>query len=143
MRIRTTTASLLLLLTTAVTVVGCATAPAIPDDEASARIVEERAEARWRHIMAGDFEESYEFRTPGYRQTTRQRDYERDMARRPFRYLGVDVRPAECDGDRCQVRIQLTYQAVGAPAGQHRVRLTQDLTETWIRLEDQWWYVQN
>ena len=132
-----------MLLVAAVVLAGCATAPPVSDDEASARIVEERAEARWRYIMERDFEKSYEFYSPGYRETIRLRDYERDMARRPFRYLNLEVQPAECEDDRCQVRIQLTYQAVGAPAGQHRVRLTQDLTETWIRLEDQWWYVRN
>lgn len=133
---------ILLLLTTAI-LGGCATTAPVSDDELSARIVEERAEARWRHIMERDFEQSYEYRSPGFRETTRLRDYEREMARRPFRYLGVEVQPAECEGDRCQVRVRLTYQAVGAPVGQHRVRLTQDMTETWIRLEDQWWYVRN
>ena len=143
MPMKTKTAGLMWLLIAAVILAGCATAPQLPDDEASARIVEERAESRWRHIMERDFEKSYEYRSPGYRQTTRLREYERDMARRPFRYLGLDVLPAECEGDRCEVRVRLTYQVVGAPAGQHRVRLTQDLAETWIRLEDQWWYVQN
>jgi len=136
-------AALVLLLSVHVVLVGCAVAPPAPDDEVSARTVEQLAEARWRAIMERDFERSYEFYTPGFRDTMRMVDYEREMARRPFRYLGLDVQPADCEGDRCEIRVRLTYQAVGAPAGQHRVRLTQDLTETWIRLEDQWWYARN
>jgi len=136
-------AGLVLLLSATVLIGACAVAPPVSETETSARTVEQLAEARWQAIMERDFEKSYEFYSPGYRDTTRLRDYERDMARRPFRYLGLDVQPAECEGDRCEVRVRLTYQAVGAPMGQHRVRLTQDVTETWIRLEDQWWYARN
>jgi hypothetical protein len=138
-----TIAGLLMLVSLAVILSGCATSPPVDSDEDHTRIVMERAEARWRTIMDRDFEASYEFRTPGYRQTVHRRDYERDMARRPFRWLAMEARSADCEGDRCEVRVRVTYQAVGAPAGQHRVRLTQDLTETWIRLDDQWWYSRN
>ncbi len=136
-------AGLAFLASALILLAGCATAPPVSDEEASARIVEELAEARWQAIMERDFEKAYEFYSPGYRDTTGLREYDRDMSRRPFRYLSAEVQPAECEGDRCQVRVRVTYQAVGAPAGQHRVRLTQDLTETWVRLEDQWWRARN
>lgn len=105
--------------------------------------VEERAQERWEHMITRDFNAAWEFYTPGFRETNPQADFRAEMARRPIRWLSASVRSAECEGDRCRVRVDVTYQAVAAPAGQSRNRLTRILDENWVRLDGQWWFVQN
>lgn len=105
--------------------------------------VEERAQERWDHVVARDFESAWQLYAPGFRNANDQRDFSRDMARRPVRWLGAAVQAADCEGDRCKVSVAVTYQAVGAPAGQRRIRMTRTLEETWIRLDGQWWFVPN
>jgi len=117
---------------------GCATTP--PATEQS---VEERAQARWDHLVTQDFDAAWEYYTPGFRETTPVRAFDRDMSRRPIRWLEANVLSSNCEEDRCAVSVAVTYQALAAPAGQRRMRVTRNLDETWIRLDGQWWFVQN
>ncbi|MGY6588973.1 MAG: hypothetical protein ACXIUB_11890 [Wenzhouxiangella sp.] len=106
--------------------------------------VEERAQERWDLMVERDFEAAWALYTPGFRSQTDSRDFANDMNRRPIRWLGAEVRPdSDCDGDRCRVVVDVTYQPIAAPAGQGRLRMTRPLEETWIRLDGQWWFVQN
>ncbi|MFU8832498.1 MAG: hypothetical protein ACNA7J_10115 [Wenzhouxiangella sp.] len=117
---------------------GCATTPPVAEQS-----VEERAQARWNHLVTRDFDEAWTYYSPGFRETTSVRAFDRDMHRRTIRWLEAQVRSATCEGDRCNVSVAVTYQALAAPAGQGRMRVTRNLDETWIRLDDQWWFVQN
>ncbi len=117
---------------------GCATTPPVAE-----QTVEERAQARWNHLVTREFDAAWEYYSPGFRETTSVRDFDRDMHRRTVRWLEADVRSADCEGDRCTVSVAVTFQAIAAPAGQRRMRVTSNLDETWIRLDGQWWFVQN
>jgi hypothetical protein len=105
--------------------------------------VEERAQERWDHLIARDFQTAWQLHSPGFREATPADEFARDMVRRPVRWLAAEVRSADCEGDLCNVRVAVTYQAVAAPAGQRRIRMTRTLEETWIRLDGQWWFSQN
>ncbi len=106
--------------------------------------VEERAQERWDHLLARDFEEAWALYTPGFRSQTDPRAFAGALSNRPVRWLGAVVRPdSDCDGDRCRVVVDVTYQPIGAPAGQGRLRMTRPVDETWIRVDGQWWFVQN
>jgi uncharacterized heparinase superfamily protein len=94
-------------------------------------------------LIARDFQNAWELHSPGFRETTPVDEFTRDMARRPVRWLAAEVRSAECGDDRCEVRVAVTYQAIAAPAGQRRLRMTRTLEETWIRLDGRWWFTQN
>lgn len=131
-----------------VVVLGLATlllaACAGPGGRAPAEVsVEERAQERWDYLVEREFGNAWNLHSPGFRETTPRDEFERDMRRRPIRWLVAEVRSAECEGDRCDVRVAVTYQAIAAPAGQRRIRMTRNIDETWIRLDGQWWFSQN
>ncbi|MCA1780527.1 MAG: hypothetical protein LC637_14455 [Xanthomonadaceae bacterium] len=102
--------------------------------------LEERAVVRWQHLIDRDFQAAWEYYSPGFRQTTPQADFARDMERRPIRWHSVELLSLECEEDVCRVDLQINYQPVGAPGAQSQMRLDREIEEQWIRLDGQWWY---
>lgn len=111
--------------------------------QAPTQTIEERAQARWDLLMERDFEGAWAYMTPGFRETTNQYDYARDMAGRPIRWLSATVSGKNCEEDVCKISVLVEYRAVGAPSGMGQMRLSRTINETWIRLDDEWWFVQN
>ena len=115
---------------------GCSALPSKSPEE----IVIERAQQRIDLLMAGDYQASYEFTTPGYRSTE-------SVGRYGTRWSGVgmwisaNVIKAECTAaeliDRCKAVVQVVYRAVGYDP------LTTMLTEDWILIDDSWYLYQN
>ena len=115
---------------------GCSALPSKSPEE----IVIERAQQRIDLLMAGDYQASYEFTTPGYRSTE-------SVGRYGTRWSGVgmwisaNVIKAECTAaeliDRCKAAVQVVYRAVGYDP------LTTILTEDWILIDDSWYLYQN
>lgn len=118
----------------AVLLVACQSAEEAP------QTAEERAQARWDHMIEREFQEAWVYYTPGYRETTDAEEFEKLMRKRPVRWQEATVLGAACDGDRCEVVVEVSYRVPSAPAGMSSVEPTRELTETWIRTRDQWWY---
>lgn len=127
--------TLVALLLAAGFLVGCESAP-----EETAH---ERSEARWALMIDREFEQAWDYYTPGFRETTPRKAFSDDMKRRPIRWYDAKVEEADCDGDRCTISVEVTYRAIAAPHGQSHMRMTRKLDETWIRLDGQWWYSPN
>ena len=115
---------------------GCSALPTKGPEE----IVIERAQERIDLLIAGDYQASYEFTTPGYRSTE-------SVGRYGTRWSGVgmwisaNVIKAECTAaeliDRCKAAVQVVYRAVGYDP------LKTILTEDWILIDDSWYLYQN
>ena len=115
---------------------GCSAFPTKSPEE----IVFERAQQRLDLLMAGDYQASYEFTTPGYRSTE-------SAGRYGTRWSGVgmwisaNVTKAECAAaeavDRCKAVVEVVYRAVGYDP------LTTILTEDWLLIGGQWYLYQN
>ena len=115
---------------------GCSALPSKSPEE----IVFERAQQRIDLLMAGDYQASYEFTTPGYRSTE-------SAGRYGTRWSGVgmwisaNVTEAECAAaetvDRCKAVVEVLYRAVGYDP------LTTILTEDWLLIGGQWYLYQN
>ena len=115
---------------------GCSVLPTKSPEE----IVIERAQQRIDLLMAGDYQASYEFTTPGYRSTE-------SAGRYGTRWSGVgmwisaDVTKVECVAaeavDRCKAVVEVVYRAVGYDP------LTTILTEDWLLIGGQWYLYQN
>ena len=106
--------------------------------------LDERVLARWGHMIERDFEAAWAYHSPGFRQTTPVEDFVRDMTRRPLRWHDVELLTIDCTGeDVCEVRLEITFQAVGAPSGMGRMRIPNRSTERWVRIDGQWWYSAN
>lgn len=113
-----------------------------PGDDASSMpdTVEERAQARWNHLIAGEYTEAWEYFAPGYRETATAGAFAATMERRPVRWLEAQVAATDCGESRCTAVIDVTYSVPGASAGLDTVRPTREISETWIRVDGTWWF---
>ncbi len=119
---------------------GCATAPRTANDGLPQGL-EERAQARWDHLVERDFYGAYPYYTPGFRQTMDERDFNFDMQRRPVRWVEAEVVATDCENeDECIVAVRVGYRVPTAPAGQSGMKLYRILEEQWLRIDGQWWY---
>lgn len=114
---------------------------AVADERAADRAaIEERVNARWRALIAGDFRAAYEFEAPAYREAT---SYERFAAR-----FGRDVvwrvaRVVEIRYDSpeaAKVRVALDYQRKRAPREWGDEGQTTSYVEKWLKRDGQWWH---
>lgn len=105
--------------------------------------VEERAQQRWDHVVAREFEQAYEFFSPGYRETTPLHEYMIDVLTRPVRWVNAEVIGASCLEDVCRLSVEVTVQPVIGPGHFRQQRPTQTIEERWVRIDGVWWYVAN
>jgi len=120
-------------------VAGCASTPSTPQ-----QTLEERAQARWDHLVAGEAELALEYYTPGFRDITSAVDYTIWVRNRPVRWTGAEVKDSSCESeDRCTVVVNVAYRVPGGPPGINAMRMARDIEETWIRIDDDWFYVRN
>ena len=130
----------MLVTLAAVLVAACAGSPEAPSAE---QIVEERAQARWDHLAAGQFGDAWEYLTPAFRQSTSRDDYVFDMRQRRVRWTGAEVMGVDCEVDRCEVAVLVSYRPVGGARQFRQMELNRDRSETWIRVGGQWWHINN
>lgn len=122
-----------------VVLTGCAGMSSAPE-----QTLEERSQARWDHILAGEAELALEYYTPGFRDITSIVDYTIWIRNRPVRWTGAVVKDSTCESeDRCTVTVNVAYRVPGAPTGINAMQVARDIEETWIRLDGDWFYVQN
>ena len=121
-------AGLLLLLLSA-----CGTEPSALADLTPEEVVEERAQARWDALLAGDVEQAYGYASPAYRSA---KDLPRFQARfgSAIRRTAAEVTIVECNAERCSVTVMVTYEVP-----QLRTGNTRALRETWILSDGEWW----
>lgn len=136
MKINNSIAPILLLAVAGILLGGCQEPP--PDPEIA---VSERAQERWNLLVARDFSAAWGLYTPGFRETTAERDFAWEMSRRPVRWESAEVVATECDGDRCTASVRVRYHVPAAPAGLNTLRNEREVEETWIRVENQWWFL--
>ncbi|RFF26531.1 MULTISPECIES: hypothetical protein [unclassified Wenzhouxiangella] len=136
MKIRTSTI-FLALVSAALLLSGCQSGE---DTSSQPQSVEERAQARWDHMIAREFAEAWSYYTPGFRETTSAEEFATTVRKRPVRWEDATVVARDCEGDRCEVVVEVSYSVPQAPAGLNNVRGKRELTETWIRTQEQWWY---
>ena len=105
--------------------------------------VEDRAQARWDHVVAREFEQAYEFFSPGYRETTPLHEYMIDVLSRPIRWVEAEVIGASCLEDVCRLSVAVTYQPATGPGHFRQLRPTRTIEERWIRIDGVWWYSVN
>ena len=105
--------------------------------------VEERAQQRWDHVVAREFEQAYQFFSPGYRETTPLHEYMIDVLSRPVRWVEAEVIGASCLEDVCRLSVAVTYQPAAGPGHFRQLQPTRTIEERWIRVDGVWWYTVN
>ena len=104
-------------------------------------VVAERAQARWDAMVAQEFQRAWEYYSPGFREKTEPAVFEVQMAQRPVRWDSAEVTSVDCaEEDKCEVSTRIAYTAVGAPGQLAGMQNERSTSETWIRIDEEWWY---
>ena len=117
----------------AVVTAACATLSPTSPTEEKVKVVTERAAARWKAVIARDFEAAYQFMSPASRATVTPAGF-RTIASR-LNYRAAEVKEVTCEAQACKVKLQITYDA----AMMQGVRTL--LEESWVIDKGQAWYV--
>ena len=103
--------------------------------------IEEMVNARWAAVLSGDFAGAYEYLSPGYRSSVSSVNYQRAMLLQRVQWNSAEYMGSECSETTCSVGILLGYRVVGALPGVKAYEGTQEIQESWILIDDQWYFV--
>jgi hypothetical protein len=105
--------------------------------------VEKRAVERWNFLIARQAEKAYDYLTPGTRETRTRESYATAMNSRPVKWTAAKFNHKECDADRCKVYIDVSYSVTmpGGGALGKPVESTSTQSETWVRVQDDWYFL--
>jgi hypothetical protein len=117
----------------AVLTAACATLGPDSPNEEKVKVVTQRAAARWKAIIAKDFDAAYEYLSPASRATLTPAGF-RTIASR-LGYREAVVKEVTCEAQACRVKLQITYD-VRQMSGVHT-----PLEESWVIDKGQAWYV--
>lgn len=119
---------------------GCAGGPSSRTAADPLADLEQRATARWQHLIADRFAEAYAFFSPGYRSTRSLEGYSAGVRSAALRWESIEWQEARCASeDSCTAILLLTY-AVRMP-GAGDVPGVRQLEEQWVRLDGTWYHV--
>ncbi len=121
------------MLMLALVVSGCAS---LKQPTAESRLAE-RAEQRWQALVAGDFDQAYEYETPGYRAVYSKRAFQGSFGRN-VRWLNAKVRDVSVTDNIAEVRVLISYQSL-TPQGQ-LIGGERPVLERWQFVDGEWWY---
>jgi hypothetical protein len=119
----------------AVLLAGCAALQPKPQDQ-----VRQLATQRWQALLAGKFDQAYEFAVPSYRKIRSIDYYRANMGAVPVRWLKAEVLRIDCETQRCVVRIKLESEP--RLPNFRGTRLETGIDEVWVRESGQWWMVE-
>ncbi|MEO5623327.1 MAG: hypothetical protein ABIO74_03785 [Dokdonella sp.] len=129
----TSTAALALAITL-FALTGCA-------DKANPNNVDRRSVERWNFLIAHQAEKAYDYLTPGFRATQTRETYATTMNNRPLQWKSAKFNHKECEEDRCTVTLDVAYamRMGGGPVG--TINSSSSQSETWIRLNGDWYFL--
>jgi len=114
----------------------CASSPAARD-----KTIQQRAQARWDALLAGDYETAYTYLSPGYRSATSVADFEINLRTRRVQYVSAEYKGHRCEEAACSVQIRVGFKVVRPLAGMSEWKSTSLLEERWIYSNGNWWYL--
>lgn len=114
---------------------GCATVSNLPPEQE----VTQLANQRWAMLVQGDWSSAYKQLVPSYREVRDLRQYRNGFAG-SVRWVRGEVVSAQCEVDKCQLRVKLTTEVPLA----RRPGDTLDtyFDETWLNVAGRWYYYQ-
>lgn len=97
-----------------------------------------RAETRWAALIAGDFDNAYEFETPAYRMLYDVRQYRsrygNGLRWRQARVVKTDLKSPEVA--TVVLEVEYSFQVSGQGMMDHKG----SVIETWLWVNGQWWH---
>ena len=118
----------------------CAPQQAKPGKHDEGAVVEQRAQERWNLLIAHKAEKAYDYLSPGFRQTISREKYAQQKNDVALQWKAVHVVGHSCDGDTCDLNINVDVTAVMPGIGKPAPATVPTL-EHWIRLNGNWFYL--
>src|SRR6218665_1457227 len=115
-----------------VALTGCAApTPASPE-----QAVEQRANARWKALLAGDIKQAYGFITPSYRAVTSLERYSAALGG-VATWIGAQVVRVECATEKCTAVVKIEAKPIFPTP--YKGTITTAVDETWLLADGQGW----
>jgi len=112
---------------------------AVPENKQST--IEERANARWDALLAGDPAGAYEYLSPGYRSSVSSLQYQRMVLLQQIKYTSAKYRTSECEETTCTVTVLVGFTVYGAVPGVKSFDGTRNIDESWVMVDGNWYMV--
>jgi len=106
-------------------------------------VIEKRATARWDTLLSGDLAGAYEFLSPGFRSSVPSLQYQRQLLLNKVKWTGAQYIESDCTETTCKVKISLDYTVYGALPGVKSFDGTQEIEESWVKVNGKWYFVPN
>lgn len=126
-----------LLAVSAIVLAGCATT----SGGGSNSSVVKRADQRWDALLAGEFEKAYEYYSPGFRSSHSRGDFELTQRLRKVQYRDAEFVEQDCDSERCTLSYRVRYHISSPLPGLENWDSHSIEKETWIKTQDEWWFL--
>lgn len=101
-------------------------------------IVKQRAEARWRALLARDWETAYTFLSPAYRKAVAPDHYKARQVGAVV-WKSAEVKSVSCSESTCEARVTVVYDPV---MFRQYSGLKTDVPERWDFEDGDWWVFQ-
>ena len=104
--------------------------------------ITQRAQERWKLIVAGDFTSAYDYLTPGARAVMSLDAYAGRLGMAQIKWTGATVDWVKCeDADTCQAQVAVDTLITVPGTGQGQVPGQTRLVESWLRSDGQWYFL--
>ncbi len=124
-------------LLAALLLAACAGSPKQPE-----QTLEERAVARWQHLIDRSPAQAYDYLSPGFKATTTREGYAADIARKPVSWTSVRHIRTTCETeDTCLVVLIVSISVQSNVMSVGRIEGSTNIREDWIRSDGQWYLV--
>jgi len=103
--------------------------------------IEERAVKRWEVLLSGDLAGAYEYLSPAYRTSVSSLQYQRSVLMKKVAWTSADYMGSVCDETTCTVKNNVGFTAYGVVPGVKSYKGIQQIEESWVLVDGQWYLV--
>lgn len=99
--------------------------------------VRQLATERWQALLAKKWDVAYQYTTPGFRKVRTLDEYRVRVSSVPVRWESAEVLRADCEAERCVVRIKLNTRPLLPPF--NKTPIESGIDEIWVQQDGRWW----
>lgn len=99
--------------------------------------VRQLATERWQALLAKKWDVAYQYTTPGFRKVRTLDEYRVRVSSVPVRWESAEVLRADCETERCVVRIKLNTRPLLPPF--NKTPIESGIDEIWVQQDGRWW----
>jgi len=105
--------------------------------------IEQRATERWDFLFSDNLTAAYDYLSPGYRSSVSLKQYQRTILLQRIKWTSAKYIESECAETSCKVKISIDYTVYGALPGVKSFDGTQEIEESWVKVDGKWYLVPN